>query len=375
MTGAASLVLLLTLQQPAPAATPPVDIPDVVRHLLGRPPPPERDDDTRQSILPTIGASPAAGVSAGVLLSRQGRSREAGSRVSLLTIGASYSTRHRAILTTRIDRHLRHDTWHLVGDWRAYAFTERTYGLGSDTTSGTSVDVPLDWGRAYTTLYRRVAGHLAIGGGYHFDARKAHDLGDDAPVDSQVSFASGVSLDIEHDTRNTAVNPAHGWFARASVTWFTRALGSTQSWRELQSEARAYRRLPVSRRHILAVWGLAWLTLDGEPDYFNLPSIGWDLYGRTGRGYAAGRYRGRGWLYGEAEYRVDVLRSGLIGAVVFVNTSTLSDTQDHYGRWLPAGGTGLRVKLDKVHGSNLAIDYGWGVDGSRGAFLALNEAF
>ena len=104
--------------------------------------------------------------------------------------------------------------------------------------------------------------------------------------------------------------------AKTLALSYARALGSTQSWRELQSEARAYRRLPVSRRHILAVWGLAWLTLDGEPDYFNLPSIGWDLYGRTGRGYAAGRYRGRGWLYGEAEYRVDVLRSGLIGAVI-----------------------------------------------------------
>jgi outer membrane protein assembly factor BamA len=374
MTGAAALVLLAALQG-APAAPAQVDVPDVVRHLLGRPPPPERDDDTRQSILPTIGASPASGVSAGLLLSRQGRSREAGSRVSLLTIGASYSTQHRAILTMRTDRHLRDDVWHLVGDWRAYAFTERTYGLGSDTTSETSIDVPLYWGRAYTTLYRRIAGHVAIGGGFHFDARQAHDLGDEAPVDSRTSYASGVSIDVEHDTRDTAVNPARGWFARASVTWFTRALGSTQSWRELQSEGRAYRRLPSSRRQILAVWGLAWLTLDGKPDYFNLPSIGWDLYGRTGRGYAAGRYRGRGWLYGEAEYRVDVLRSGLVGAVAFVNASTLSDARDRYGRWLPAGGAGLRVKLDKVHGSNLAVDYGWGVDGSRGVFLALNEAF
>ena len=81
------------------------------------------------------------------------------------------------------------------------------------------------------------------------------------------------------------------------------------------------------------------------------------------------RFRGRSWLYGEAEYRVDLHRSGVIGAVAFVNTSTLSDARNHYGRWVPAGGIGLRLKLDKRHGSNLTVDYGWGLSGSRGLFL------
>ena len=30
---------------------------------------------------------------------------------------------------------------------------------------------------------------------------------------------------------------------------------------------------------------MAWLTTEGAPSYFDLPSTGWDLYGRTARGY------------------------------------------------------------------------------------------
>ena len=36
---------------------------------------------------------------------------------------------------------------------------------------------------------------------------------------------------------------------------------------------------------------------------------------------------------------------------------------------------GVRLKLDKDRRSNLSIDVAWGRDGSRGVFLALNEAF
>ena len=77
----------------------------------------------------------------------------------------------------------------------------------------------------------------------------------------------------------------------------------------------------------------------------------------------------------EGEYRVDLMASGLVGAVAFANASTLSDVTGRFGAWQPAGGVGFRLKLDKKHASNLCIDYAWGTDGSRGLFLALNEAF
>jgi hypothetical protein len=124
------------------------------------------------------------------------------------------------------------------------------------------------------------------------------------------------------------------------------------------------------------LWATAWLTRAGEPPYFDLPSVGWDMYGRTARGYRAGRFRGRSWVYTELEYRTEVTRNGLIGVVGFLNASTLSDfeTRD-FQRWQPGGGLGLRVKLDKDRRSNVAIDFAWGREGSKGLYLSLNEAF
>ena len=118
------------------------------------------------------------------------------------------------------------------------------------------------------------------------------------------------------------------------------------------------------------------MTPAGHPPYFDLPSVGWDTYGRTARGYRSGRFRGRDWLYGEVEYRVGLTADDLFGAVSFLNASRLSDdATSHAQRWMPGAGIGLRIKLDKNRRSNLAIDYAWGRDGSSGLYFAVNEAF
>jgi hypothetical protein len=41
----------------------------------------------------------------------------------------------------------------------------------------------------------------------------------------------------------------------------------------------------------------------------------------------------------------------------------------------PAVGGGLRLSLNKASRTNLAIDYGFGMDGSRGLSLNLGEVF
>ena len=59
-----------------------------------------------------------------------------------------------------------------------------------------------------------------------------------------------------------------------------------------------------------------WLTINGNPPYDLLPSIGEDPYSNTGRGFAQGRFRGKNMLYVESEYRFGILKNGLLGGVV-----------------------------------------------------------
>jgi hypothetical protein len=41
----------------------------------------------------------------------------------------------------------------------------------------------------------------------------------------------------------------------------------------------------------------------------------------------------------------------------------------------PGYGPGLRIKLNKVSKTNIAIDYGFGRQGSRGLFINVGEVF
>ena len=188
-------------------------------------------------------------------------------------------------------------------------------------------------------------------------------------------MASGLSANALFDSRDNPLNASRGFYGRASYHAYPESLGSDRDWQSLQLEARAYLRLPSDRRQVLAAWLQSWQTLDGEPPYFNLPSVGWDTYGRSARGYTAGSLRGRDWGYLEGEYRVDLMRNGLLGAVGFVNGSTLSDRAGDYGEWAVAGGAGLRIKLDKKYGTNIAMDFAWGRHGSKGVWFGLNEVF
>jgi outer membrane protein assembly factor BamA len=283
----------------------------------------------------------------------------------------------------RNDLHSPSDAWSLVGDVRLAKYFQRAPQLGSDTpVDAATIDVDYDWIRLYQTAYRQVRGPFHVGLGYHLDSYLSIEPRDSATLPPEVAdtfpvttVASGVSLDALFDSRDNALNASSGLYGRASYYYNPEFLGSDRDWQSLQLEGRAYVRLPSERRQVLAAWTQSWQTVEGEPPYFNLPSVGWDTYGRTGRGYPAGRLRGKDWIYVEAEYRVDLMRNGLLGAVAFVNGDSFSDASGVYGSWAAGGGMGVRVKLNKKYGTNVAMDFAWGRDGSRGVWFGLNEAF
>jgi hemolysin activation/secretion protein len=127
---------------------------------------------------------------------------------------------------------------------------------------------------------------------------------------------------------------------------------------------------------VLGFWSYNNLTLAGTPPYLDMPSIGWDDYSNTGRGYVPGRYTGKNLFYLESEYRFGLTRNGLLGGVVFGNAeSILKSTTSKLNAVIPGGGFGLRIKVNKHSNTNVAIDYGFGIGGSHGFFFNLGEVF
>ncbi len=365
------------------------DIFDVTAALLGR----DRDgtedeekteDDRRLFVFPSFGGNPAQGVSGGVLATITDYWGDPNTtQLSSILLSGSVTSKKQVLMVARSDIYAHSNSWHLIGDWRYYDYVEQTHGLGGSRPALPAVEVTYDWYRFHQIVTRPILNNLEFGIGYHLDTHRGIRF----PASVQLpdvgwlsgnftdNTSSGVSLNIIYDRRDHPLNTERGSLARAELTMYRTRIGSDADWDNLELEGRGYRRLPGRRRQVVVLWGIGSFTR-GRAPYFDLPSIGWDLYGRTGRGYRSGRFRGRDWTYAEVEYRVDLLRNGLLGAVVFGNTSQFSDPRsDRQERWASATGVGLRLKINKETRSNLAVDFAWGRDGSRGIYVAINEAF
>jgi outer membrane protein assembly factor BamA len=255
--------------------------------------------------------------------------------------------------------------------------------------------VRFDAYRLYQSAYYRVRSHLYVGGGLHFDSHTdvgpdedneehwtespyyVYSVANDLPIDTQIS--AGPGLDIVWDSRDSFINADRGWLARASYrAFFDGFLGGDSNWEKVTLDVRTYVPVSADRRYRLAVWAYTDLVVDGVAPYFDLPSTAGDSYGRSGRGYAEGRFRGEKLAFVELEYRAPLLRNNLLGMVAFVNTTSISNRQSGeqlFDNFAAGGGAGLRLLLNKRSKTNVAFDVGFGKEGSRGIYLTVQEAF
>ncbi len=185
-------------------------------------------------------------------------------------------------------------------------------------------------------------------------------------------LSNGLQVGVLWDSRDNQLNAYEGYFAEASYRGSFKGLGSTYEWHSLYLDARGYHKLLNQPRFILAWWALGWFTF-GDVPYFELPGTGQDLFQRAARGYVAARYLGNHMLYGEVEFRYRV--RAWLGAVAFVNVHSVTERDLEFKYVNPAGGFGIRLLFTKHSRANIAIDWGFGKDGSNAIYVQLNETF
>jgi hypothetical protein len=400
--GPAAAVAQEPAPPPAPAETtaPTTDVFDLLRRLRNKEADPGAATwDYRRPMMafaPVIGAKPASGVLFGVAGNVAFyRGDPSTTHISSAVASLTFSTKGQTAITNRFTMFARDDRWRLDGDHRFQWTSLETYGLGTSADTRTGVDASFDFFRLHHTAYYRLRGGLFAGAGLYFDNHinvgpregaeadwpgspyveysEAHGL----PLDAQGS--GGTSVDLLWDTRDSFINPGRGWLAKASYrTSFDGFLGGDSSWERLSLDVRTYRKVSPSGRHALAVWLFAELGAGGDVPYFDLPATGLDTYGRSARGYREGQFRGEKLAYGEVEYRGTLTRNGLLGMVAFLNTTTVTDLNDDerlFDSFATGGGAGLRLLINKRSKTNLCLDVGFGKQGSRGVYLAIQEAF
>lgn len=239
--------------------------------------------------------------------------------------------------------------------------------------------------RFYQTVLRKISRSFFIGAGYNLDYhwKISHEGNiNGTPSDyakyekTKQTTSSGLTLNALLDSRDNPINSNKGVYTNLQLRNNFKALGSNSNWRSVIVDFRKYFAFPLKSQNTLAFWSYNVLVIDGKPPYLDLPSTGWDSYNATGRGFIQGRYRGTKMVYLESEYRFKISSNGLFGGVVFVNEESFSSVPGSRLQSFQTGfGTGLRIKLNKKSNTNLAIDYGFGTQGSQGLFISVGEVF
>jgi outer membrane protein assembly factor BamA len=384
--------------QPAPEAPgqesvsptePTKDLFDLLRELRHKPPPPAPGPDDYKKWMvaaaPVVTYGPTSGFGVGVAGNMAVyRGFPGTTRISSMVASVTATTKDQVLVNAKINSSALDNRRHFEGDNRLYWTSQKTYGLGTATAEGAAVDQKYDYFRLYETLYQRVAPNAYLGAGLlysnHRDVRPGEGEAEAAwPSSPYVLSSAGVSLSALLDSRDGPINPSRGWYANLTYrAFFDGFLGGASNWQQLSYDGRTYLRLTPDARHKLAFWVSGDFVVAGTAPYLDLPATGMDTYGRAGRGYPQGRFRGQSLVYGEAEYRWTVTKNGLFGMVAFVNTETLSSKETGeklFDSFAAGGGFGFRLMLNKRSQTNLCLDIGWGKDGSSAVYFAVQEAF
>lgn len=303
--------------------------------------------------------------------------------ISTVVTYLAYTTEHQIIFPIQSSIFTKDNKYNFIGDWRYLKYPQDTYGLGGGTSLDNGYTVKYDYIRFHQLALREVRDHLYMGLGIQLDKHwNIMEVNPPFPVTdfdkygfTQSSTSFGLAANILYDNRLNQINPEKGAYFNAVFRQNMHFLGSDQSWNSLIIDARKY--FPIGQKqNVLALWSYNWLVLGGHAPYLDLPATGWDTYNNTGRGYIQNRYKGRGFVDLEAEYRFGILHNGLLGGVVFANAESVEDfPTNKFTTIAPAAGAGLRIKFNKFSKTNIALDYGFGTNGSHGFFVNLGEVF
>lgn len=340
-------------------------------------------------------------------------------RISNAQIGIAYTVKNQFISTMKSAIYLRHDDWILYGDWRFLISSVPGFALGTgpqgdrlasngaefndDPYASQSSKVQLlyyDYVRVYETALRRVTDRFYMGLAYHLDyytnvQDKELNLKAPEPVTSNFytynvtngfsqtsSVLSGVSVNAVYDSRDNQNNPYAGRFAYIYFKYNPAFFGSSKNSSTIWMEYRDYADITHNHYNILAFWVYGNFVTSGEMPYLNLPQSGGDQFGKSGKGYINGRFKGEQIMFGEVEYRRHLFGIKnypyFFGLALFANVNTAGAKEDDIKLcqyFDPAFGGGIRINVSRVPRSNVAIDYAVGFYGSQGLYLRINEAF
>ena len=288
--------------------------------------------------------------------------------ISQVTFSPYFSFTKQYVFPVQTYIYTKDNKWNFIGDYRFMIYPQPTYGLGEHNTDEKMSTLDYQQWRFYQFATRKIIGNFRLGLGFLLD--NYQNISEDSYSNEETDYSKymhgnfadensfGVAIQGLYDSRKNTVNPEQGLYVEANYRLNTSGVNDAK-WKSFYFDARKYHSFHKTRHRVLASRAFYWSTFGGKPHYLDLPSIGWDRDGKTGRGFTRNRFRSNALIYFETEYRTDITKNGFLGAVFFTNISSVSKLDTYkFNKWNPAVGTGLRIKWNKQNNSNLILDFG-----------------
>ncbi len=309
----------------------------------------------------------------GVLNFRAGRLKEQ-ARTSSVWAFASYTLARQFSVLVKPEIYLKGNSLCLSGSIRYERAPQLFYGVGNDTPSTNEESYTPRTFSVHVEVKRRLLG--ALFGGLLFDFEQmtmekveaGGILASGTLTGSRGGMLAGFGTSLDWDTRDAVLFPRHGAFLQFEADAYGAMAGSDYSFSRFKLDLRKY--LPLGVDGVLALQTYM-LSTGGNVPFYKLALLGGDT---LLRGYYRGRFRDKGLLLAQAEYRTLITKR--IGVAGFAG---LADVFPGFGDFEAgkiefSAGTGLRYVLNKRDGTTVRLDLAWG-RASFGLYLTAQEAF
>jgi len=308
----------------------------------------------------------------GIMNFRTGK-RKAEIQPSSIWAYASYNMAHQFRVYVKPEIYLDHNNLVAHGTFIYARTPQYFYGVGNDTLASDKESYTPRTLLVRFGLKKRV--YKRVFAGLQFDYQKVQMekvepggiLDTEDLVGSEGGNVSGLGLTVDWDTRDSVLFPRRGSFVQVDVDGYSAITEDYAGFFSFRIDARRY---VAVGRGVMAI-ETYFHTNSGDVPFDRLALLGGES---LLRGYYKGRFRDKGLLLLQAEYRVFVTkRIGVAGfagvADVFPGIGEFRVEKLKY-----ALGSGIRYLVNKRDNTTVRVDMAWG-QASFGFYVTAREAF
>lgn len=304
------------------------------------------------------------------------KTNEYNQRLSNIFFSAIYTTEKQFIFEATPQIYLGKGNYFIDMFYTFRIFPNAFWGLGPATPESNKESYNQTTNKFDISLFKRIPPNLNFGLSINYANYKITEVQEDGILDtgsipgSEGARVIGLGALFNLDSRDDIGAPQSGNFLSLAARFSSKLFGATHSFNKYILDLRTYQR--IGKKSILA------FRFYSENNFGDVPFQGMASYGgsKYARGYFNGRFIDKHMYIIQAEYRLRFKeRWTLAGFGLFGSVSNESGDLYKFNDLKPAFGGGIRFKLIKDKSTWLRLDYGIGIDGQKGIYFGVNEAF